>query len=118
MKRRNQRNKITQKHKMNMIPFGEVVQERVEEAVKYGLIEQVAGIWRITAKAKKHYDTLSYMKYLQGKITTQEVKKNKPGEKKDPQIKERNFTQQPIWYPRNPKEPTPREKQIQELLQM
>lgn len=78
---------------MNMIPFGEVVQERVEEAVKYGLIEMVAGIWRITAKARKHYEPASYMRYLQGKITTQEVEKIKATEKKDPKFTTRNNPQ-------------------------
>lgn len=53
---------------MILIPFGEVREDRVEISRKYNLIEKCGGIWRLTAKAKKHYDPDSYVYYLRGKI--------------------------------------------------
>ena len=65
---------------MNIIPFGEVAQDRYEISKRYGLIEKVGGVWRLTAKCKNAYDSTSYVYYLQGKvekpsrISKQEVK--------------------------------------------
>ena len=53
---------------MNVIPFGEVAQDRYEISKRYGLIEKVGGIWRLTAKCKNAYDSTSYVYYLQGKV--------------------------------------------------
>jgi len=53
---------------MNIVPFGEVAQDRYNISIKYKLIEKVAGIWRLTDKCKKNYDPTSYFYYLQGKI--------------------------------------------------
>ena len=62
---------------MEIIPFGEVVKERFDEAKKYKLIENVRGIWRVTEKCKKNYEPTSYIKYLQGKIKEEDVIKVK-----------------------------------------
>ena len=53
---------------MNLIPFGEVSQDRYEISVKYGLIEKAGPIWRLTAKCKNAYEPTSYVYYLQGKV--------------------------------------------------
>jgi len=53
---------------MNLIPFGEVEKERYSISKRYGLIEKVGGIWRLTAKCKNAYDSTSYVYYLQGKV--------------------------------------------------
>lgn len=53
---------------MNIIPFGEVAQDRYEISKRYGLIEKVGGIWRLTEKCKNAYDPSSYFYYLQGKV--------------------------------------------------
>ncbi len=53
---------------MELIPFGEVARDRYDISKKYGLIEQVGGIWRLTNKCKRAYDSSSYVYYLQGKI--------------------------------------------------
>ena len=52
---------------MNLIPFGEILKDRYEISVKYGLIEKKGGIWRLTTKCKSNYDCGSYFRYLQGK---------------------------------------------------
>jgi len=53
---------------MHIVPFGEVLEDRLELSKKYGLIEMIGGIWRFTAKCKKHYELESYIYYLQGKL--------------------------------------------------
>ena len=53
---------------MNAIPFGEVLQDRIQLSKRYSLIEFSYGIWKLTEKARKYYDPISYIKYLQGKI--------------------------------------------------
>jgi hypothetical protein len=53
---------------MNIIPFGEVAQDRYEISKRYGLIEKIGGIWRLTIKCKNAYDSTSYVYYLQGKV--------------------------------------------------
>jgi hypothetical protein len=60
---------------MLIIPFGEIEEDRFEEARKYNLVEQIAGIWRLTDKCRKHYDDLSYLKYLRGSIAKHQVEK-------------------------------------------
>ena len=52
---------------MNVIPFGEVERDRFDICKKYGLIEMCGGIWRMTVKAKKNYEAVSFVYYLQGK---------------------------------------------------
>ncbi len=52
---------------MKLIPFGEVLEDRYEVSIKYGLLEKVGGIWRLTAKCKKNYEPDSYVMYLLGK---------------------------------------------------
>ena len=53
---------------MILIPFGEVAQDRYAISKRYGLIEKVGGIWRLTTKCKNAYDSTSYVYYLQGKV--------------------------------------------------
>jgi len=60
---------------MEIIPFGEVVKERLDEARKYQLIENVGGIWRLTEKCKRSYEPTSYIRYLQGKVGREGVVK-------------------------------------------
>jgi hypothetical protein len=61
---------------MLIIPFGDVEKERLELSKKYGLVEMIAGIWRLTSKCKKNYDSISYIEYLQGKVE-KPIKKDK-----------------------------------------
>ena len=77
---------------MNLIPFGEVTQDRYEISKKYCLIEKAGPIWRLTQKCKNAYDPTSYVFYLQGKIdkpkrTTDTKSKSveKPEQKLTPQ---------------------------------
>lgn len=85
---------------MELIPFGQVLDDRVEISKKYYLIEQTGYIWRLTQKCKDNYDQLSYLKYLKGTVekpirisdpTPKEISKPKikttPKPKKDYQIK-------------------------------
>lgn len=53
---------------MNLIPFGEVLQERAKISRDYKLIELKGGIWRVTDKCKKNYDCDSFVHYLRGDI--------------------------------------------------
>ena len=53
---------------MNYFPLGEVKQDRYELSQRYKLVEVVNGIHRLTVKARKYYDEISYIKYLQGKL--------------------------------------------------
>jgi len=53
---------------MNLIPFGECLEDRVKISKDYKLIEKTGGIWRLTAKCKNAYDPTSYVYYLQGKV--------------------------------------------------
>jgi len=53
---------------MNLIPFGEVLRDRYEISLKFGLIEKSGGIWRLTTKCKSNYDCGSYFRYLQGRV--------------------------------------------------
>lgn len=59
---------------MKVIPFGEVKKERFEACKERGLIEQVAGIWRLTDKCREKYQELSFFQYMQGKIYPPEEK--------------------------------------------
>lgn len=53
---------------MEVIPFGEIIEDRFELSKRYKLIEVVSGFWRLTEKAKKNYEPVSYIKYLKGEI--------------------------------------------------
>jgi hypothetical protein len=53
---------------MYIIPFGEVKEDRFQISKKYRLIEMIAGIYRLTEKCRKHYDSISYLKYLRGDV--------------------------------------------------
>jgi hypothetical protein len=61
---------------MLIIPFGEIEEERFEEARKYNLVEMTAGFWRLTSKCRKNYDPILYIKYLQGRVEREKVKKS------------------------------------------
>lgn len=47
-------------------PLGELIQDRVDLSLKYKLFENKDGIHRLTDKCRKHYDEMSYLKYLKG----------------------------------------------------
>lgn len=53
---------------MNLIPFGECLEDRVKISKDYKLIEMAGGIWRLSAKAKRYYDPDSYIHYLRGDV--------------------------------------------------
>jgi len=86
-------------------PFAELIQERYELSKRYGLVECVNGIHRLTEKCRKNYDEMSYLKYLKGmrekpiKITDVKPKPQKkkpikkqvkadPNEFKDPECQQ------------------------------
>ncbi len=52
---------------IRLVPFGEVLKDRVELSKRYELIEMVSGFWRLTKKCKKNYEPISYLMYLSGK---------------------------------------------------
>lgn len=52
---------------IELIPFGIVLRDRYELMKKYKLVDMVAGFSRMTEKARKHYDPISFIHYLQGK---------------------------------------------------
>ena len=58
---------------MNYFPLGVIDEDRYELSLKYGLVEYVNGIHRLTEKCRKNYDEMSYLKYLRGIL--QEPKK-------------------------------------------
>ncbi len=51
---------------MKVIPFGFVLQDRFELSKKYNLIEQCSGFWRLTEKARKYYEPISFIEFLKG----------------------------------------------------
>jgi hypothetical protein len=53
---------------IELIPFGIVLRDRYELMKKYKLVDMVAGFSRMTEKARKHYDPVSFLHYLQGRI--------------------------------------------------
>jgi hypothetical protein len=86
-------------------PLGELIEDRVQLSLKYKLFENKEGIYRLTEKCRKHYDEMSYLKYLKGmrekpvKITDVKPKpqkkkpikkqvKNDPNEYKDPECQQ------------------------------
>ncbi len=53
---------------IELIPFGSVLRDRYELMKKYKLVDMVAGFSRMTEKARKNYDPISFIHYLQGKV--------------------------------------------------
>jgi len=53
---------------MKHFPFENIKEDRFELSKRYGLIECVNGVNRLTVKCKAHYEPISYLRYLQGKI--------------------------------------------------
>ena len=53
---------------IEIIPFGFVLRDRYELMKEYKLVDMVAGFSRMTEKARKHYDPVSFIYYLQGRI--------------------------------------------------
>jgi hypothetical protein len=53
---------------MQVIPFGNIIEDRLELSKKYDLIKCRGQVWLLTEKCRKHYDPSSYIKYLQGKL--------------------------------------------------
>jgi hypothetical protein len=86
---------------MKYFPLGELIEDRVELSLKYKLFENKDGIHRLTDKCRKHYDEMSYLKYLKGmrekpvKITDVKPRpqkkkqvKNDPNEFKSPECQQ------------------------------
>lgn len=51
---------------MKVIPFGEVLEDRMELSKKFGLVKMVGNIWILTEKCRKNYNSVSYIEYLRG----------------------------------------------------
>lgn len=68
---------------INIFPFGKILKDRFEIAVKYSLIRNVADcdIWVLTEKCKRNYDTYSFHQYLDG--TVDKPMKVKPSKNRD-----------------------------------
>jgi hypothetical protein len=75
-------------------PLGELIEDRVELSKKYNLFENKDGIHRLTDKCRKHYDEMSYLKYLKGMVEKptriSEVKETK--QKQKPVVKKQEKT--------------------------
>ena len=54
---------------MKYFPFEDIKEDRYELSEKYKLVECVNGIHRLTDKCRTNYDEISYIKYLQGKLS-------------------------------------------------
>lgn len=53
---------------IELIPFGIVLRDRYELMKKFELVEMMSGFHRMTEKARKNYDPISFIHYLQGKV--------------------------------------------------
>jgi hypothetical protein len=53
--------------KIKIIPFGEVLEGRMELSKQYNLVE-FKGVWYLTQKCRDNYDPISYIEYLQGRV--------------------------------------------------
>jgi len=53
---------------MEVIPFGNVIEARMDLSKKYDLIQCRGQVWLLTQKCRDNYDSISYIKYLQGKL--------------------------------------------------
>lgn len=93
---------------VKLIPFGEVLEERVKLARDHNLIEQKWSLTRMTERARKYYEPISFIEYLQGKVEHPqrllEIFKQPGTDKETPQAK-----QNEIQAPRNP---TPTQRQL------
>lgn len=56
-------------------PLGQIQEDRYELSKRYGLVEFINGVHRITEKCRKNYDEIDYLKYLKGTIDQKQVKK-------------------------------------------
>jgi hypothetical protein len=63
---------------MQVIPFGNVIESRMDLSKKYNLVQCRGQVWILTDKCRKHYDSISYIEYLRGKV-------EKPSKKRTPQ---------------------------------
>lgn len=54
--------------KIEIIPFGSVLRDRYELMKKYKLVDKVSGFSRMTEKARKNYDPISFIYYLRGEV--------------------------------------------------
>ena len=91
--------------KIEIIPFGSVLRDRYELMKKYKLVDMVAGFSRMTEKARKHYDPVSFIHYLQGRI------------EKPARIDQKQKTvapPDPVYFENNPK----KTELVQQLLAM
>jgi hypothetical protein len=66
---------------MQVIPFGNVIESRMDLSKKYDLIKCAGQVWLLTEKCRKHYDPISYIEYLQGKREKPKTKNEVESEK-------------------------------------
>jgi len=75
--------------KIKIIPFGEVLEDRMELSKQYKLVE-FKGVWRLTQKCRDNYIPVSYIEYLRGKISqpekTNETKWEEPHMSKSEEV--------------------------------
>ena len=62
---------------MQIIPFGNVIESRMELSKKYNLVACRGQVWLLTGKCRDNYDPITYIEYLQGK-------REKPVKRKQP----------------------------------
>ena len=55
---------------MKVIPFGEILEDRLEVSKQYGLVKKTSSIWILTQKCRENYNSISYIEYLKGKVNT------------------------------------------------
>ena len=58
-----------------IIPFGDVLRDRLSIGIKYGLVEEVSGFWRVTKKCKENYNHEDFVRYLKGEIENKDISK-------------------------------------------
>ena len=71
---------------MKVIPFGEVVKNRLDISKQCDLVKRVSNVWILTQKCRDNYDPISYIEYLRGKLDkpqkkTAAVEKTEPVQK-------------------------------------
>lgn len=70
---------------MKVIPFGNIIEDRLELSRKYGLVRRIGEVWILTQKCRDNYNPISYIEYLRGQV--EKPNKNTPSEKTAPSEK-------------------------------
>ena len=63
---------------MQIIPFGNVIEERLKLAEKYKLVTSRGKVWVLTDKCRNSFNSVSFLEYLRGEIEKPE-KRNTTG---------------------------------------